>query len=233
MTRYFRQIPIFGEEGQRKLESSRVAVAGLGGLGCNVITHLASAGVKNFTIIDGGSVNTSDLNRQFIYTDEDIGCKKVKRAAEWITRTDPDAVVRMIDQFIDADNADAIGECDIIMDCLDNRISRMILNRYALRNNIELVHGGVESMFGQVTVIVPGETPCLECILPDVGNEEIPSVSPMVGIIGAVQAMEAVKILTGTGSALAGKLLTIDATDNSYRVLDVKKKENCGCCSHF
>jgi len=93
------------------------------------------------------------------------------------------------------------------------------------------VHGGVESMFGQVTVIIPGETPCLECILPDSGNEDIPSVSPMVGIIGAVQAMEAVKILTGTGSALAGKLLTIDATDNSYRVLDVKKKENCDCCS--
>ena len=233
MTRYFRQIPIFGEEGQRKLESSRVAVAGLGGLGCNVITHLASAGVKKFIIADGGSVDTSDLNRQFIYTDEDIGIKKTKKAAECIRRMDPNALVKVTDQFIDADNVDKIGECDVIMDCLDNRSSRMILNRYALRNNIRLVHGGVESMFGQVTVVIPGKTPCLECILPESGNEEIPSVSPMVGIIGAVQAMEAVKVLTGTGSALAGKLLTIDASDNSYRVLDVSGKENCECCSRF
>jgi len=233
MMRYLRQIPILGEEGQHKLGSSRVAVVGLGGLGCNVITHLASAGVKDLVIADGGSVDISDLNRQFIYTDEDVGSKKAERAAKWITRTNPDAVVRVIDRSVDNDNIDAIGECDIIMDCLDNRSSRMILNRYALRNNIKLVHGGVESMFGQVTVVIPRETPCLECILPDNDSKEIPSVSPMVGIIGAVQAMEAIKVLTGTGSALAGKLLTIDATDNSYRVLDVKRKENCGCCSHL
>jgi len=231
MMRYQRQIPILGEEGQRKLENSKIAVIGSGGLGCNVITHLASAGVKEFVIADGGSVEVSDLNRQFIYTDEDVKGKKTERATEWVKRINPRAIIKAIDRSVDADNIDMIGECDIIMDCLDNRSSRMILNRYAFDNGIKVVHGGVESMFGQVTVVVPRETPCLECILPNTGDKEIHSLSPMVGIIGATQAMEAVKILTGTGSALAGKLLTIDAADNSYRVLDMKKRDDCGCCS--
>ena len=229
--RYLRQIPILGGRGQRKLESSKVAVIGLGGLGCNVITHLASAGIKEFVISDGGSVEINDLNRQFVYTDNDIEKKKAGIAAEWIKRVNPKTIIEVIDRFIDADNIDMIGDCDIIMDCLDNHGSRRILNRYAFDNDIIVVHGGVESMFGQVTVVIPHETPCLECILPNVGEEEIPSVSPMVGIIGAIQAMEAIKVLTGAGSPLIGKLLTIDTADNSYRVLDMKKRDGCVCCS--
>jgi adenylyltransferase/sulfurtransferase len=233
MMRYLRQMPILDKSGQRRLEGSKVAVIGLGGLGCNVVTHLASSGVMEFLIADGGSVEMSDLNRQFIYSCGDIGKNKAERAAEWIKRVNPEAVVKEVDEFVNLENVSMIGGCDIIMDCLDNHGSRMTLNRFAFDNGIGIVHGGVESMFGQVTVAVPHETPCLECILPDAGNDEITSISPMVGMIGAIQALEAVKVLSGVGSALAGKLLTIDASENSYRVLDVKRREGCGCCSSY
>jgi len=224
-------MPITGEDGQRRLERSTAAVIGLGGLGCNVITHLASAGVGNFILADCQSPDISNLNRQFVYSADDIGKRKAGRSTDWIRRINPASSVKEIDTELNDSNTDMIGDCDIIMDCLDNRRSRIAVNRYALRKNIRLVHGGVESLYGQVSVIIPNETPCLECILPDADAREVPSLSPMVGIIGSIQALEAVKILSEKHSALSGKLLSIDASVNSYRVFEVMKKDGCGCCS--
>jgi len=229
--RYERQIPIVGRDGQKKLVSSKVAVIGLGGLGCNVITHLASAGVRRFVLADGSSPDMSNLNRQFVYSEKDIGSRKTQRSAEWIRRFDPAAAVEEIDKEIDTKNVSRIGKCDVIMDCLDNRRSRLVVNRYAHDKKISLVHGGVESLYGQVTVVIPGATPCLECILPNGGNDEAASISPMVGMIGSIQALEAVKLLSGKYSSLSGKLLIADASVNSYRIVDVKKRDGCGCCS--
>lgn len=229
--RHSRQIPMIGRDGQRRLRDSKAAVIGLGGLGCNVITHLASAGIGNFVIADCQSPEQSNLNRQFVYSENDTGKRKTAVSAEWIKRLDPSANVTELDIMLDDGNADRIGKCDIIMDCLDNNRSRLILNRYAHRTDTVLVHGGVGSTVGQVTVVVPGATPCLECILTDPQVSEVPSVSPMVGIIGSVQAMEAVKILSGKYSPLSGKLLSVDVSDNTYRVIDIKRKIGCGCCS--
>ena len=229
MERYQRQIPIIGADGQRKLERSKVAVIGLGGLGCNVITHLAMAGVGKFIIADGQSPEPSNLNRQFIYAGGEG--TKAELSAEWITKLNPRSSVKVLDTIIDETNVKKIGKCDIIMDCLDNRKTRMIVNRYAFANNIKIVHGGVDSLFGQVTVIIPGVTPCLECILPKKKDENAASISPMVGTIASIQALEAVKILTGAGSPLSGKLLSIDASDNEYRITGLKKRDGCGCCS--
>jgi len=228
---YLRQIPITGEDGQRRLERSTVAVIGLGGLGCNVITHLASAGVGNFIIADNQSPDLGNLNRQFVYSADDTGKRKTERSAEWIRRINPRSNVTELDMEVNDSNMYKTSNCDIIIDCLDNRRSRMIVNRYALQNNIDLVHGGVESLYGQVTVVIPNKTPCLECILPDPIVNEIPSISPMVGIIGSIQALEAVKILSGKHSSLSGKLLSIDASLNSYNVFDIKKKDGCGSCA--
>ena len=230
MTRYRRQISVIGADGQKRLESSVVAVIGLGGLGCNAITHLASAGIKNFIIADPQTVEISNLNRQFVYSEKDIGKRKTELSAEWIKRIDPEAEVKELRMTMDDDTVSAMDGCDVILDCLDNRVSRISLNRYALRNRIPLVHGGAEAMIGQVTVVIPGMTPCLECLLPAASAPApVPSISPMVGIIGSIQAMEAIKILTGKHSPLSGKLLTVDASDNIYRVIEVKKREGCVC----
>ncbi|MDR2866373.1 MAG: HesA/MoeB/ThiF family protein [Methanomassiliicoccaceae archaeon] len=231
MERYQRQIPMIGEEGQKRLEASKAAVAGLGGLGCNVITHLAAAGVGNFILIDGQCADESNLNRQFVYDANDISRRKTERSAEWIRRLNPAASVEEHHMTLNDRNTEVMRGCDLIVDCLDNRDSRMAVNRFAFRNGIKLVHGGVESLFGQVTVVIPGETPCLECILPDTDMEAVSSLSPMVGTIGSIQALEAVKVLAGVHSPLSGRLLSIDASDNSYRVIPIKKRNGCGCCS--
>ena len=229
--RYQRQIPIIGAGGQRKLRYSTAAVIGLGGLGCNVITHLASAGVGKFVLADNSTIDATNLNRQFAYSQKDVGALKTERAAEWIKRIDPKADVTEVCADMNEDNVSLLGKCDLIIDCLDNRRSRLAVNRYAYVNKINTVHGGVESLYGQVTVMIPGATPCLECILPEGGTDSVAAISPMVGIIGSIQALEAVKLLSGKGSSLSGKLLHIDASDNSYRVLDIKKRDGCGCCS--
>jgi len=229
--RYSRQLSVIGETGQRKLENSTVAVAGLGGLGCNVITHLASAGVENFIIIDDQPIEESNLNRQFVYSEKDIGKSKPEQMALWIKRLNPIATVRKTEFTIDENSVSQIGECDIIMDCLDNYDARMALNRYAYNSNIKMVHGGAEALVGQVTVIIPNVTPCLQCIFPKRKIEETPSIGPMVGTIGSIQAMEAIKMLSVRHSPLVGKLLTIDQSDNMYRMTDIGKDNNCGCCS--
>jgi len=222
---------MIGGSGQKRLKDSTAAVIGCGGLGCNVMTHLASAGVGNIIIADDQTVEMSNLNRQFIYSEEDIGKRKVRISAEWIRRMSPDAEVTELETHIDDQNSSKMGKCDVIIDCLDNYASRMAVNRYAFNNNIPLVHGGVESMFGQVTVIIPKRTPCLECILPPRNVNETASISPVVGMIGAIQATEAIKLLTGSFSPLSGKLLTVDVSCNKYVTTDVKKREGCACCS--
>ena len=232
MMRHSRQVHIIGETGQKRLNESTVAIIGLGGLGCSVMTHLASAGVGKFIIADDKTIEESNLNRQFIYCSNDIGKRKPECAATWIKRLNPAASVTELDITVDETTAHKIGKCDIIMDCLDNYESRMALNRYSHDSNIRMVHGGVEAMIGQVTVIIPNVTPCLQCIFPKRRIDEIPSISPMVGTIGSIQAMEAVKMLTIRHSPLVGRLLTIDESDNMYRITDIKKNDHCGCCSH-
>jgi len=229
--RYERQIPIVGAEGQKKIMRSKVAVIGLGGLGCNVITHLASAGVGRFVLADDQSVEESNLNRQFVYSEKDIGAKKTERSAEWTRRLNPGAKIVQLDLEINDRTARLIGKCDVIVDCTDNYDARIAINRYAIKNNIKLVHGGVSSLYGQVFVVVPFETPCLECILPRTTEKNVPSISPMVGTIGSVQAAESLKLLSGTGSPLSGKLLTMDASSNDYRITEIKRRDGCPGCS--
>ena len=228
---YSRQMPIIGNECQKLIKRSRIAVAGLGGLGCNVITHTASAGVGEMILIDDQFIAESDLNRQFVYSRKDIGKKKTELSAQWIKRINPDTKITKMNVHIDDDSIKELSSCDLIVDCLDNYEARMAINRYAFSNNTKIVHGAVESMFGHVTVVIPNVTPCLECIIPNRVVKEVPSISPAVGLIGALQAAEVIKMLTGRFSPLSGKLLTVDVSDNSYNIADIKKNDMCACCS--
>jgi molybdopterin/thiamine biosynthesis adenylyltransferase len=230
-SRYERQLIIFGDEGQKKLKDAKVGVVGCGGLGTNVLTALASAGVGHLTIADGDVPAISNLNRQFIYR-EGQERKKAELMKEWLTSINPDITVEHHTVKVTPENADAIlGKSDIIVDCLDNFPARRQINEYAVKSRKTLVHAGVVGYHGQVTVVIPGKTPCLECILKAVEKRPIlPSIGAVVSFIGAAEAAEVIKLITGTGEPLIGKLFVADLKTNEFEVLDLIKDPNCKVC---
>ncbi len=228
--RYERQLKIFGAEGQKKIECAHVAVAGCGGLGCNVITELALAGVGKMTVIDSDYISETNLNRQFIHCGH--GGSKTDSVKEWLMKIS-NCDVKAINAELTAENVlDFISDADIVVDCLDNNRSRIILNDGIIKKNVPLVHGGVNSTFGQVTFIIPGKTPCLSCILGK-DSDDHSSVSPAVATIASIQAMEVLKYITGKGELLTGKLLTMDLNTDRFETIEIKKNVSCDSCSEL
>ena len=230
--KYIRQIMLFGEEGQEKLKNAKVFVAGAGGLGSPVSTYLAVAGVGKIIIADFDSVDLSNLNRQFLHHEKDIGREKVKSAEEKLLSMNPEIKVETIREKITDENAGSIvPPCDLIIDALDNFDTRHVLNRLAVERNIPLIHGAVSGYRGQATTIIPGKTPCLCCIFPSSFKKEVfPVLGTTPGVIGSIQANEAIKYLTGQGKLLENRLLLWDGLSCSFSELDVNKAENCPVC---
>lgn len=225
--RFERQIPVIGEDGQKRLRDSTVAVAGCGGLGCNVITQLCMAGIGNIRIIDSDTISDSNLNRQFVHCGKEGS--KVESMTEWIHRISDTDVTAFDERLTDENCVDFADGADIIMDCLDNNDSRMILNRYAVAKRIPLVHGAVNAMFGQVFLMIPGETACLSCFLGKDGGDGS-SIGAAVSAIASVQAMEAIKYITGKGELSKGELISIDLEKNSFRRIPISRRSGCQTC---
>ena len=230
--KYIRQIMLFGEEGQEKLENAKVFVAGAGGLGSPVSTYLAVAGIGKIIIADFDSVDLSNLNRQFLHHEKDIGREKIKSAEEKLLSLNPEIKVETIREKITDENAGSIvPPCDLIIDALDNFDTRHVLNRLAVERNIPLIHGAVSGYRGQATTIIPGKTPCLCCIFPSSFKKEVfPVLGTTPGVIGSIQANEAIKYLTGQGKLLENRLLLWDGLSCSFSELHVNKAENCPVC---
>ncbi|MFA6805532.1 MAG: HesA/MoeB/ThiF family protein [Candidatus Methanomethylophilaceae archaeon] len=229
--RYSRQEEVFGVKGQSRIEKSTVGIIGCGGLGTYVATELASAGIGRLVLIDGDSPDITNLNRQFVYRDGDQE-KKAILLARWIKDLNPDVFVEPHPVFINDWNTDVLDDCEILVDCLDSVASRRVLNDYALKSGATVVHGGVSGMCGQVTVMVPGKTPCLECILKGDDGDNNPSVSSAVAFIASVQANEVLKIASGIGKTLEGKILVADLEMGEVEVTPVSKDPTCSACSH-
>ena len=212
--RYERQLPIFGEDGQQRIMNSVVGVVGCGGLGVNVITQLAMAGVSHFILCDHQRPELSNLNRQFIYSPSDYRTKAVI-SAEWVLALNPSAEVQANSEPLTADNGDLFQGCDILVDCLDNFESRMILSDLAERMNIPLVHAGVSGYDGQIAVCIPGKTKSLRDMIGTMKSPEgpIPSVGAAVSTIASMEAVEVINIISGKGSSIEGKLVTINMND--------------------
>lgn len=223
---------LFGEEGQEKLKESKVFVAGAGGLGSPVSTYLAVAGVGKIIIADFDFVEKSNLNRQFLHHEKDIGRNKIESAKEKLLSLNPEIEVEVIKEKITDENADyVVPTCDLIIDALDNFDTRHVLNRLAVKRKIPLIHGAVSGYRGQVTTIIPGKTPCLCCIFPTSFKKEVfPVLGTTPGVIGTIQANEAIKFITGQGNLLENRLLLWDGLSCSFCDLDVKKTENCPIC---
>lgn len=230
-SRYDRQIPIIGEDGQKKLREAKVAIVGCGGLGSNTMTSLASAGIGSLVLIDYDYPDITNLNRQFVYRENQTKPKS-ESAGEWIKSLNPDVSVTVFTSRLDDGNAETLlARCNVLMDCLDSTEARKVLNRYAVRHGIPLVHGGVEGFIGQITVITP-ETPCLNCLMNHIAdNRAIPSLGAAVSFIGSLQALEAIKLIAGVGKPLIGKLLVADMGCNSYEIVPILRGKGCEECN--
>lgn len=233
LERYRRQVALFGEEVQERLGRASVAIVGAGGLGCPVALYLAAAGIGEIRLIDGDVVDRTNLNRQVLHGDRDVGRPKVESAAEKLRAQNPEVTVTATRATLDEENAALLASgADLIVDATDNFPVRYILNRVALAARVPLIHGAVRGFDGQATTIIPGRTACLECIFPVAPPEEdiVPVVGTTPGIIGLVQANEVIKYITGTGDLLAGRLLVWDGRTATMTTLPVERQEECSSC---
>ncbi|MGE4993285.1 molybdopterin-synthase adenylyltransferase MoeB [Yersinia enterocolitica] len=237
--RYNRQIVLrgFDFDGQEKLNTAKVLIVGLGGLGCAAAQYLAVAGIGHLTLLDFDKVSLSNLQRQVLHRDDRIGVSKVMSAALTLSEMNPNLIIKTIDAQLDDEQlAVAIAEHQLVLDCTDNVASREQLNRLCHAQRKPLVSGAAIRMEGQVSVFTYQEAqPCYRCLSRLFGDNALTCVeagvmAPLVGIIGNLQAMEAIKLLTQYGQVISGRILMYDAMTAEFRSLKLAKDANCEVC---
>ncbi|MGC9492520.1 molybdopterin-synthase adenylyltransferase MoeB [Vibrio genomosp. F10] len=241
MLRYNRQIILkqFDFEGQEALKQSSVLILGAGGLGCAASQYLATAGIGKLTLIDDDVVELSNLQRQVLHSDDDIGVAKVESARSSLLKLNPHLEVGIIEQRLDDETLnDLIRQHTLVLDGSDNVATRNQLNRLCYATKTPLVSGAAIRMEGQVSVFTfqNDEHPCYQCLSALFGSGALTCVeagvmAPVVGIIGAVQAMEAIKVIAHYGTPLAGKVLILDALTMNWREMKLSKLPHCPTCS--
>ncbi len=229
--RYDRQIrmPEIGTEGQRKLEQSVVTVIGCGGLGSPVLTYLAQAGVGTIRVVDGDTVSVSNLNRQFLHGESDIGRRKADSAAEKLARINPHVRVDAHACYLTEENAGRIlAGSDVVADCVDLLDARLLAGRACLSGDIPLVEAGIEGFYGYV-LDISRKTACLECLgyHRRKSSSPIPALGAVAGVIGCLQAAEVLKILLGRKELLLGTMLQYDGLRCEFDKIEIKKDPRC------
>ena len=238
--RYGRHIllPEVGEAGQQRLLESKVLLLGAGGLGSPAALYLAAAGVGTLGIVDMDVVDSSNLQRQILHNVERIGDRKVDSAKKTLTALNPDVDVVTYDVRLGADNVvDIISGYDVVVDGTDNFPTRYLLNDASLLARVPVVHGSIFRFEGQVTVFKPYDGPCYRCLLPEPPPPELaPSCAEagvlgvLPGIVGSIQALEAIKLVLDLGEPLVGRLLAYDALEQSFRSFKVRRDPQCPAC---
>jgi adenylyltransferase/sulfurtransferase len=228
--RYSRQIMIFGEEGQKKLSKSKVLVIGAGGLGSPVIAYLAAAGVGELGIVDGDVVEISNLQRQVIHAGN-VGKNKALSAEEFVERLNPDVRVVSYPYSLTPKNVTKIiDRYDVVVGCPDNFRLRYILNDACMLNSVPYVHGAVYSFEGEVMTIT--KPPCYRCYLPRAPEEHGRAIiGATAGVFGSLQAVEVIKLLTGYGEVLEGRVLRGDLYSMEFFEIEVSVRDDCPVCS--
>jgi molybdopterin/thiamine biosynthesis adenylyltransferase len=236
---YSRQVILneLGLEGQRKLAKSKVAVVGVGGLGTVSSLYLALAGVGHLRLIDQDTVETPNLHRQILYSLDDLHYPKAEVAAERLEKLNPLLKAEPVSENVNAGNVEKLlAGVDLVVDGLDNMFTRYLINRACVKMGVPYVFGAAIGIEGNLSVFAPPETGCLECLLPNMSDADLMTcdtrgvVGATPGIIGAMQAMEAIKVLTGMGSPLKGKLMVCDFNDMYFTTVDTAKAANCPAC---
>jgi len=240
LLRYSRQIMLapIDYEGQSRLLESTALIVGLGGLGSPVSMYLAAAGVGKLILADFDTVDLSNLQRQIAHGQADIGRLKVESAADTLKANNPDVATVLLPHKMEGQRLDeAVAQADVVLDCSDNFALRFALNDACLRQRKPLVSGAAIRFEGQVTAYDPRreDSPCYRCLYREEGVDDTTCVrngvfAPLVGVIGSLQAVEAIKLLLGIGEPLVGRLMLYDALAGEMRTLKLRKDPACPAC---
>lgn len=232
------RIPEVGEEGQLRLFRSRVLIAGLGGLGSPALYYLAACGVGEIGIVDGDRVELSNLQRQILHGRGDVGREKTASAEQNIARLRPD--LRLIPyscRITEANAREIIAPYDFVIEATDNFASKFLINDVCVRLGKAFSHAGILGMYGQTMTVVPGKGPCYRCVFGDPPppgavptTREAGVLGAVPGVLGAIQAVEAIKYLLNCGRLLVGRLLTWDALAMNFREIRLPQENRCGVC---
>jgi len=235
LERYDRQllIPGWGLEGQKRLKNAKVAVVGVGGLGCPASLYLTAVGVGRIRIIDRERFELSNLNRQILGYQTDLGKFKVHVAKEKLKMLNPEVDVEPIVAEVTRDNVhEVVGDVDVVVDGMDNWRTRLVLNEYCVSHGIPFIHTAVSEMYGQITTIVAEKGPCLRCIFPKTPPEaeKTPVLGAAPALLASLQVMEVVKLIIGIGEPLIGRMLFVDGRAMRFEEIRVEKREDCPVC---
>jgi len=242
LLRYSRHILLdeLGDLGQQRLLDSHAVIVGAGGLGCTAALFLASSGVGRITLIDHDAVDLTNLQRQIAHSTERIGQAKVLSAQQAMLALNPDIQVHALQQKADAQLLDQLlPATQVMLDCSDNFQTRHMLNKACVKHHVPLVSGAVIRWDGQITTYDPrqADSPCYACVFPpEQAPEEISCatmgvLAPLVGVIGSMQAAEAVKLLADKGSALVGRLQMLDGRDMTWTDMRLRRQTACSVCA--
>ena len=228
-----------GEEGQKRLLQGKVLIIGAGGLGSPAAMYLAAAGVGTIGIVDADEVDLSNLQRQILHKTADVGRAKVESARDTMNGMNPDVTVNVYRQLVTSENiVDLIADYDFIIEATDNFPSKFLINDACVMSKKAFCHAGILGFKGQLMTYVPGEGPCYRCIFqspPPKGavptGQQVGVMGAACGVIGSLEALEAVKYLIGTGDLLTGKLLTFDALKMEFHTVKLPKADkSCAVC---
>ncbi len=222
----------FGEEGQEKLSQARVLIVGVGGLGSAVSYYLAAAGIGSISLVDPDKVDVSNLNRQILHSEYDIGVLKIDSAFEKLSILNSEVALDCHPVKLDEDNAlELCSGHDIIVDCLDNFASRYVLNKASLELGIPMFHGACQGLEGRVSVFVPGRTACFRCLYPRAPTDRVvPVIGAAAGVVGTLMAAEVVKYVVGIGEVLLNYLLLFDGEIMGIEKIELLVRTDCPDC---
>lgn len=232
------RLPEFGQAGQEKISRAKVLIVGAGGLGSPAMTYLASAGVKRIGLVDPETVESSNLPRQIVHKPLTIGQPKIISAAERLKELNPEVELELIQKRVKAENIiDIINNYDVIIDGTDNFPAKYLLNDACVLTDKPMIHAGVLRYTGQVMTIIPHQSACYRCVFREppapeliLTCQEAGILNTVAGIIGLIQATEAIKLITGIGKLLTNHLLVFEALTMNIRVVEIKRSSDCPVC---
>lgn len=224
----------FGEQGQQRLKGATVLVSRIGGVGGTAALQLAAAGIGRLVLAHAGNLRLNDLNRQLLMTTDWIGQPRVDSAARRLRELNPHVEVQTVAENVSESNAaELVSRADAVVSAAPLFAERLLMNREAVRQRKPLVDCAMYELEGRLTTIIPGQTPCLNCLYPESPphwKREFPVFSAVASTVGALAAMEVIKLVAGLGEPLAGRLLSFDLRDMSFRTIAIARRSDCPTC---
>lgn len=243
INRYQRNISIkqIGEKGQIAINNAKVLIVGLGGLGSSAAYYLAAAGVGTIGLMDSDKVELSNLQRQILHDVSDIGKEKIQSAVESLKAFNPELKYNLYNMRLDESNAyEILSQYDAVIEGTDNFESMFLINDICVKNNIPFATAGILSLSGQALFVVPGKSPCLRCVIPEIPETpttfELGVLGTLPGILGCIEAMDIIRWIVGMWKPLKddkGPLHNIDGENMRFNTIQISRAKNCKCCSHL